>query len=73
MFNASIVELNIKLSKTDYAYSVFAQSRSRELIGIQDNKYFAVYKNDKGALSKMFMLTLASFDITWSPSSIIYF
>jgi hypothetical protein len=76
MFNTQIIEFStLKLQKDDMVFSVNSQSRQRELLGIVDVKYLAIYRNDKGNLIKLYQINHTRFEIRESinASSIFYF
>ena len=76
MFNTSIIEFTtLKLQKGDSVFSVNTQSRQRELLGIVDVKYLAIYRNDKGNLIKLYQINHTRFEIREhiNASSIFYF
>ena len=76
MFNTQIIEFtNLKLTKGDLVVSVNSQSRQRELLGIIDQRYLAIYRNDKGNLIKLYQINHTRFEIreNLSQGSIFYF
>ena len=76
MFNTSIIEFsNIKIQKGDNVFSVNSESRQRELLGIVDVKYLAIYKNDKGNLIKLYQINHTRFEIrdNIKTNSVFYF
>ena len=76
MFNTSIIEFsNIKIQKGDNVFSVNSESRQRELLGIVDVKYLAIYKNDKGNLIKLYQINHTRFEIrdNINTNSVFYF
>jgi len=42
----------LKLAKSDMVFSVNFTTRSREMIGVIDQKYLIIYWNDKGVLKE---------------------
>jgi hypothetical protein len=76
MFNTSVIEFsNLKLQRGDLVFSVNSQSRQRELLGIVDVKYLAIYRNDKGNLIKLYQINHTRYEIRdhLNPHSIFYF
>ena len=76
MFNTQIIEFStLKLQKDDLVFSVNSQSRQRELLGIVDVKYLAIYRTDKGNLIKLYQINHTRFEIkeNINATSIFYF
>jgi len=73
MFNLQIIELNLKLLKSDLVFTVNAASRLREMIGVVDKKFLTIYKNDKGNLTKLYSLNLMVADFRGVTSSAVFY
>lgn len=76
LFNTQIIEFsNIKLQGDDLVYSVIAQTRQRELLGIVDSKYLSIHRNDKGNLIKLYQINHTRYEIRdhMNQNSIMYF
>lgn len=75
LFNTQIIELNLKLKKGDFIFTVNSVSRQREMIGVVDSKYLVIYRNDKGNLIKLYQLNHTRFEFREhiTNHSIFYF
>lgn len=62
LYNTQLIELKLKLKKEDNVFFVTSISRQREMIGVVDAKYIAIYRNDKGNLIKLYQLNHTRFE-----------
>ncbi len=69
MFNGKCIELNLKLAKSDLIFSVNFTTRSREMIGVIDQKYLIIYWNDKGNLKEHLKINQTRFELRENLSS----
>ena len=69
MFNGQFIELNLKLAKSDLIFSVNFTTRTREMIGVIDQKYLIIYWNDKGNLKEHLKINQTRFELRENLSS----
>jgi len=55
--------MNFKLAKTDICFSVNYTTRNREILGVLEQKYLTIYKNEKGNATRQFQVNLLGNEI----------